>query len=151
MSSIFIVLSNCISIFLLIQALKLELYLVCWHKWEVELLTILFPLLIKKYQEKFLQLGSCLFDPFNVSWVNHINQSISIRNVVLPEFSKCLLTSNIPNIQLQTFMTEIFDVEALSWCDCWYILSHVIKTSLESVLMMVVLPALSKPRTRTLI
>lgn len=60
------------------------------------------------------------------------------------------MSSDIPDVEFELVMGEVFDVEALGGGDGGDVLSGKGCTSLESDLRMVVLPALSSPRTRIL-
>ena len=58
------------------------------------------------------------------------------------------MSSDIPNIELELVVGEILDIEALGRCDGGDILNNIQVTSLERDFKIVVLPALSSPRTK---
>ena len=60
------------------------------------------------------------------------------------------MTSDIPDVEFELIVGEVFDVEALSGSDGGDVLICIRCTSLERDLRIVVLPALSRPRTRIL-
>ena len=60
------------------------------------------------------------------------------------------MTSDIPNVKLELLVGQVLDVEALCGGNGRDVLIRIDLTSLESDLRMVVLPALSRPRTRIL-
>ena len=58
------------------------------------------------------------------------------------------MASDVPDVEFEFVVGEVFDVKTLGWGDCVNGLSGSMRTSLERDLRMVVLPALSRPRTR---
>ena len=92
----------------------------------------------------------CLLYSIGVCGVNHINQSVVSVYVVGPILPKRLLSSDIPEVELDLIVTKVLDVESLRGSDIGDILHRKETTSLERVLRMVVFPALSRPRTRIL-
>jgi hypothetical protein len=100
------------------------------------------------YLQQLFQLLSGLLDPLGVGRVNHVYEGISIGKVVSPIFAESLLSSDIPDVQLELIVGEVLDVEALRGSDCRDVLNYPSATSLESDFRMVVLPALSSPRTK---
>lgn len=89
-------------------------------------------------------------DSLRVCRINHINQGISIGEIVTPVLSQRLLASDVPYIQLEFIVSQIFDVESLGGRDGRDILFGIMYTSLERALRIVVLPALSRPSTKIL-
>lgn len=59
-----------------------------------------------------------------------------------------LLSSDVPNIQLEFVVGKILNVEALCRRDGADVLNNKSDTSLERAFKMVVLPALSSPKTK---
>lgn len=60
------------------------------------------------------------------------------------------MSSDVPDIEFELLMGEVFDVESLSGGDGGDVLIEGGSTSLDRDLRMVVLPALSRPRTKIL-
>lgn len=60
------------------------------------------------------------------------------------------MSSDVPDIQFELLMGEVFDVESLSGGDGGDVLIERGSTSLDRDLRMVVFPALSRPRTKIL-
>ena len=57
----------------------------------------------------------CFLDPFTVIAVNHEDQSLSILEVMLPQWSESCLSTNIPTVELKISILNIFDIEANCW------------------------------------
>ena len=111
-------------------------------------MSILFPGWGKKYAKKFLKFLSCLLDPLGVCGIDDVDQRVGIGEVVAPVFPEGLLSSDIPDVQFEFIVGEVLDVEALGGSDGRYVLDDLSCTSFDSAFRIVVLPALSRPRTR---
>jgi hypothetical protein len=98
--------------------------------------------------QQLLEFLSSFLHSLGISRVNNVNEGISIGEVISPILTKSLLPSNIPNVKLELIMGEVLNIEALSGGDGRYILNYIWTTSLERDFRMVVLPALSSPRTK---
>jgi hypothetical protein len=61
-----------------------------------------------------LQLLPSLLDSLGVGGVDHVDQGISIREVVSPILSEGFLSSDVPHVELELIVREVLDIEALS-------------------------------------
>ena len=99
--------------------------------------------------KEFLQCKACLFNSVGICGINDIDQGICIIDVVDPVLPQCMLPSDVPEVEFEPLVDEVFDVEALGWSDGVDVLTLLMEnTSLERDLRMVVFPALSRPRTK---
>lgn len=102
------------------------------------------------YNEQFFKLLARLLYSFSISWIDDVDQSVSVSKVITPVLTQGLLSPDVPYIQLKLLVSQVLDVEALCGSNCANVLNKMMATSFESVLRMVVLPALSKPSTKIL-
>lgn len=109
---------------------------------------IIFPGCGHKYAKKFLKFLSGFLDSLGIGGIDDVDKCIGIGKVVAPVFSEGFLSSDIPDVQFEFIMGEVLDVEALGGCDGGYVLDGLSCTSFDSAFRIVVLPALSRPRTR---
>lgn len=107
-----------------------------------------FPKWTVSYQQQFFQFFPRLLDSLGISRINHVDQGISIGEVVAPVLPQGLLSSDIPDVEFEAVVGQVLDVESLGGSDGGDVLIYATATSLESDFRMVVLPALSRPRTR---
>lgn len=100
------------------------------------------------YQQQFLEFFSGFLDPLGVGRVDNVDKCVGVCEIVAPVLPKRLLSSDVPNVELELVVREVLDVEALRGRDGGDVLIEGKATSLESDLRMVVFPELSSPSTR---
>ena len=98
--------------------------------------------------EKFVEFFSGFLDALGVGGVDNVDEGIGVGEVVAPVLTEGLLTSDIPDVEFELVVGQVFDVESLGGGDGVDGLTAGMSTSLDSDLRMVVLPALSRPSTR---
>lgn len=83
-----------------------------WHSWQ-----LLFLHYSTKYHQQFFELFTCFFDSFGIGGVNNVDKGVGVGKVVTPVLSKGFLSSDVPYVEFELVVGEIFDVEALSGSD----------------------------------
>lgn len=114
----------------------------------MELQTTPSPISQIKYNKQLVQFLPRLLHPLGICGVDDIDQRIGIVEVVGPVLPQCLLAPDIPDVELEFIVGEVLDVEALSRGDSGDVLNETEATSFDKALRIVVLPALSKPKTK---
>lgn len=100
------------------------------------------------YNQQLVQFLPRLPHPLGIGRVNHVDQGIGIVKIVRPVLPQRFLPSDVPHVQLELIVGEVFNVESLSGSDGRDILNETDATSLDKAFKIVVLPALSRPKTR---
>jgi hypothetical protein len=69
------------------------------------------------YSQEFLELLARLLDPLGVGGVDNVDEGVVLFEVVGPVLAQGLLSSDIPHVQLELVVAQVFNVEALRWGD----------------------------------
>jgi hypothetical protein len=83
-----------------------------WHAWQ-----LLFLDYSTEYHQEFFKLFTCLLDSFGIGGVDNVDEGVGVGKVVAPILTKGFLSSDVPYVEFELVMGEVFDVEALGGSD----------------------------------